>query len=199
MDIILATNNKHKVSEIKKILNFTNNRILTLAEVNFVEDMIEDGNSYYENAQIKVNAVRNRIKDGIILADDSGIEIDFLKGAPGLHSSRFMPELTQKQKNNEIVENMKNVKFEARGARFISVVCCSMPNGQSHFFKGTCEGHIASAIEGEDGFGFDPIFVPGGFDTTFGVLSSDVKNCISHRALSFLSTKNFIVKSGILQ
>lgn len=198
MDIILATNNKHKVSEIKSIINFSTNKILTLSDVSFSEEMIEDGGSYYENAQKKAFAVRNKIKNSIILADDSGLEIDFFQGAPGLHSARFMPELIQKDKNAEIIKNMKDVKLEARGARFLSVVCCSLPDGTSHFFKGVCEGRIADGISGKDGFGFDPIFIPAGFTQTFGILSSDIKNCISHRALGFITAKQFIVKTGLL-
>jgi len=198
MNIILATNNKHKIREISDILNFQRNRILTLSDIKFTEPMIENGHTYYDNARIKAQAVYNKIKDSVILADDSGLEIDYFNGAPGIHSARFMEGLTQFDKNREIVKKMSNLPVEKRAARFISVVCCILPEGESHFFKGICSGHIASDNIGDNGFGFDPIFIPTGFNATFGALSEDVKNTISHRALSFLEAKSFIVMSGIL-
>ncbi len=190
MNIIIATNNKHKVTEIKNILNFQVNKIVTLSDINFTDNLIEDGNTYYDNARIKAVGVYEKEKQSIILADDSGLEIDFLDGKPGIHSSRFLPELTQKEKNAEVLRYIGNMPLKHRRARFISVVCCIMPDGESHFFKGICEGSIADAIYGEEGFGYDPIFIPKGFNKTFGILSEDIKNHISHRAQSFLYTKS---------
>jgi XTP/dITP diphosphohydrolase len=198
MDIVLATNNEHKVMEINNILNFQQNRLLTLNDVNFNDEIIENGKTYFDNAKIKAMAVRNIIKDKIVIADDSGLEIDFFDGAPGLHSARFLNELTQKEKNQEVLKRLENVESEKRTAQFVSVVCCIMPDGDSHFFKGVCTGHISDKIYGSEGFGYDPIFIPTGFIKSFGVLSEDIKNTISHRAISFLKTKNFIVKSGVL-
>ncbi|MBP7652017.1 RdgB/HAM1 family non-canonical purine NTP pyrophosphatase [Candidatus Dependentiae bacterium] len=198
MEILIATNNNHKVKEIRAILNFSKNKIITLKEAGFNEDIEETGSTYYDNSRIKAVEVRKKIKDKIILADDSGLEIDFFDGAPGLHSARFLPSLSQKEKNKEVIERLKNVYVERRTAKFISVVCCILPDGESHFFKGVCSGHISFDIQGEEGFGYDPIFIPSGFNKTFGILSEDVKNTISHRASAFLQTKNFLVYTGLL-
>ncbi|HPN29869.1 MAG TPA: RdgB/HAM1 family non-canonical purine NTP pyrophosphatase [bacterium] len=198
MQIILATNNSHKTMEIKSILNFSFNKILTLNDAGFSGEIEENGQTYYDNSRIKALAVRNKISDKIILADDSGLEIDYFNGEPGLHSARFLPGLSQKEKNKEVLNRLKNIKPEKRSAKFVSVVCCILPDGESHFFKGVCQGHIAFHIQGEEGFGYDPIFVPSGFSKTFGTLSEDIKNVVSHRASAFSQTRNFLVYTGLL-
>jgi len=198
MDILIASNNAHKLEEIKNITNLKNNNIISLKDVNFNDEIIENGDTYYDNAKIKALAIKNKIKDTIILSDDSGLEINYFNGEPGLNSARFLNHLSQKEKNNEILERMKNVSIEERSAQFVSVVCCILPDGETHFFNGICSGHISTKIQGEEGFGYDPIFIPSGFLKSFGLLSSDIKNTISHRAKSFRKTLNFLVYSGLL-
>jgi len=199
MKIVLATNNNHKIEEIKSILNFKVNEILSLKDINFTDEIEELGQNYYENSRIKAEKIFEKIKNNIILSDDSGLEIEYFNNEPGVYSARFMPELTQKEKNKEIIKRMSELKdINLRAARFISVVCCILPNGSLHFFKGICNGHIAFEIQGENGFGYDPIFIPLGFNKSFGALSIDIKNTISHRAQSFNLTKEFIVKSNFI-
>jgi XTP/dITP diphosphohydrolase len=198
MEIILATNNQHKVEEINLILNFHNNKLLTLNDINFHNDIIENGSTYNENSNIKADTIFKKITEKkIILADDSGLEIDFLDGAPGLHSARWGGKnLPQIEKNNKILEILKDT--DNRKAKFISVVCCITPAGKTNYFKGVCEGNIIKSQKGNEGFGYDPIFIPNGFTKTFAELSGDIKNYISHRAIAFNLVKKHLIYSGLL-
>jgi len=199
MDIVITTNNNNKYREIVSILNFKQSRVLSLKDIDFNDKIIEDGQTYYDNARKKAQAIREKIQDKIILADDSGLEISALNNAPGVISARYLNGLSQKEKNAEIIKKLEKIDKLKRNAKFLCVVCLIMPDGESHFFNGVCEGHIAEEIQGERGFGYDPIFIPSGFLKTFGVLSEDIKNTISHRAIAFTRAKNFIVRSGLLE
>lgn len=119
----------------------------------------------------------------ITVADDSGLEVDYLDGAPGIYSARFAGEGATDDKNNEkLLQLMKDVPFEQRTARFVSVITMVFPDGKSVVARGTVEGHLAYELKGERGFGYDPMFIPEGYSETMGEISGEEKNRISHRA-----------------
>ena len=181
--IILASNNKHKIQEIKAKLELLNIDILSQSESGYNIDVEENGTTFAENAAIKAKALYEIIKKPVI-ADDSGLEVDLLDGAPGVYSARFCgPDATDKDKYNKILELLKDVNdIEKRAARFKCVICYIDERGKEHFFEGACEGTISFEPKGDGDFGYDPIFLVG--DRTFAEMSEEEKNKISHRGLA---------------
>lgn len=185
MKIILSTSNPHKIEEISKIVR----------DVEWIPKDLkveEDGQTFEENAIKK--AKRAYELYGPAVADDSGLEIYALDNFPGVHSARFMAGMDYFAKNSRILEMMKDIPLEKRGARFVCVVVYY--DGTPHIFKGVVEGSIAFGIRGENGFGYDPIFIPNGFDKTFGELTPSEKNSISHRAKAFRKLSLFLEGKG---
>ncbi len=179
MKFILATSNAHKIKEIKKILK--NNGCDAEFEARAF-DVVEDGETYEENALKKAKHAYE--ESGIpSVADDSGLEIDALKGMLGIHSARFMEGRPYTEKNAEILRLMKDVPQEKRTARFICVVVYY--DGTARYFRGVVEGKIAKEAKGKEGFGYDPIFIPNGYKETMAQLGQEIKNKISHRAKAF--------------
>ena len=178
MEICLASNNQHKIEELKQLLG---NHILlkTLSEIGCNEDIEETGSSFEENSKIKSDFVYNKFKINC-LSDDSGLEIDALGGRPGVFSARYSGIHGDHPSNiRKVLEELKGV--ENRAARFRTVISLNL-EGETIQFDGVVEGKINFGPAGTDGFGYDPIFIPSGYETTFAQMSSDEKNKISHRA-----------------
>ena len=187
-DIIFATKNKGKIKEIKNILGDKFN-VKSIEEVGIFDDILEDGNTFEENAIKKATEITKKTGE-IVLADDSGLEIDFLNKAPGVYSSRYMGENTPYEiKNKKILELLKDVKKDDRTARFVSVIAMAMPNEEPIITKGILEGTIAYEISGENGFGYDPIFYISHLKKTSAELSLKEKNEISHRGKALYEMK----------
>ena len=192
--ILLATSNKGKLNEIKQILgNMANIKFYTLSDVKSETfDVEENGSTFRENAFIKAKAYAEKF-GFVTLADDSGLEIDYLKGAPGVKSARYAG-IGAKDSDlyNKVLKELKDVVPEQRTARFKCSICLYDPKDSSSIFsEGTCEGAIATKPSGENGFGYDPIFIPFGYEPkTIAELESEIKNSISHRGRALLALKS---------
>ncbi len=190
MRIVFATGNKDKMREVRKILGGLDAEILSMKEAGVFEDVVEDGSSFAENAAIKASAIYELLekkdpteaKETVVLADDSGLEIDFLGGEPGIYSARYLGKDTPyTEKNSIILDRLKDVPDEERSARFVCAIAACLPGGKNISTLGKMEGRIAYKIAGENGFGYDPIFFLPEYGRTSAELSEDEKNAISHR------------------
>ncbi|MCK4404103.1 MAG: XTP/dITP diphosphatase [candidate division Zixibacteria bacterium] len=194
MKIVLATNNKHKIREIKNILADLSVEILTLEDFTGFPKVEETGKTFEENAIIKAKAI-SRFTRLPSLADDSGLEVDALDGAPGILSSRFAGEHCSFEDNNrKLLHLMEDIPWERRGARFICVVALAKDPNHILTVKGEVKGFITLEERGENGFGYDPIFYLPHLNKTFAQLSLEEKNRISHRAQAFVKAKELIQK-----
>jgi len=194
MRIVLATNNKHKIREIKNILAGLSVEILTLEDFTGFPKVEETGKTFEENAIIKAKAI-SRFTRLPSLADDSGLEVDALDGAPGVLSSRFAGEHCSFQDNNrKLLHLMENVPWERRGSTFVCVVALAKDLNHIVTVKGEVKGIITLEEKGESGFGYDPIFHLPHLNKTFAQLSLEEKNRISHRAQAFAKAKELIQK-----
>lgn len=180
MNIVLATNNPHKVKEYKRILAPINCNILTLDDLNIVDDAEETGNTFNENSLIKACSIA-KYTNCVIISDDSGIIIDAMKDELGVHSKRFLPSLDYKGKMSAILNRLEG---KTRTSRFICVITLLNFKDKPIQFEGICEGHISDSIKGSNGFGYDPIFIPNNQSETMAQMSEEKKNLISHRALA---------------
>ncbi|MCR5031256.1 MAG: XTP/dITP diphosphatase [Lachnospiraceae bacterium] len=179
--IIFATGNEGKVREIRAILADTPYHVITMKEAGIDLDIREDGATFTANAVIKAKAVA-AVTDHIVLADDSGLEIDYLHGEPGVLSARYMGKDTSYDiKNNNLIERLSGVAEEDRSARFVCAVAACLPDKTILTTVGTMEGRIAHAIKGTNGFGYDPIFFLPAYGCTSAEISPEEKNAISHR------------------
>ena len=178
--LVFATNNTHKLSEVQSILN-TNYEIISLKELDCFEDIPETANTLEGNALLKAKYIYDKFKIACI-ADDTGLEIDALGGEPGVFSARYAGENNDAQKNMEKVLNLLG-KNNNRTARFRTVIAL-IYDEKNVFFEGKIEGNIALQPKGNSGFGYDPIFVPVGYNLSFAELGVDEKNKISHRAIA---------------
>lgn len=180
MKLLIASNNAHKIREIKEILGDLFDEILSLREAGVSADPEETGETFEENARIKAEAIL-QLTGCAALADDSGLEVDALGGAPGVHSARY----TGNHDDSDLDRRkflMKNLEGEEhRTARFVSAICCVFPNGDVLRARGTCEGRIATYMKGENGFGYDAMFIADGEDRTMAEMTHEEKNEISHR------------------
>ena len=188
MDIIFATNNEHKLKEIRHVLG-DSFRLLSLKDISFEEDIPEDEPTLEGNALFKARYVHKRTGMDVF-ADDTGLEIDALGGRPGVHSARFAGEKKDSDANIEKVLNLIKDTHNRR-ARFKTVIALIF-NSNEYVFDGTVAGTIITEKRGESGFGYDPVFVPEGNDLTFAEMSLDKKNTISHRARAFGKLKEFL-------
>ncbi len=179
--ILFATTNKNKLREAGEILSEQGYEILSLKDVGVDLDVAEDGKTFEENAIIKAKAY-SKAAGMPVLADDSGLEVDYLDKAPGIYSARFLGEDTSYEvKNKYIIEKLANARGSERSARFICAVCLAMPDGRYVTATGKVEGEIAYKPAGENGFGYDPIFFVPEYGKTTAELSPEKKNEISHR------------------
>ncbi len=190
---VLASQNKHKAEEIKQILG-PGFEIKTMEEVGLSNfEIIEDGNTFEENAAKKAAAVFNKINMPVI-ADDSGLCVDFLGGAPGIHTARFAGENASDNDNiNKLLYELKNVSFEKRTAKFVCVIAFienSLDNLK--YFRGECSGFILNERRGCSGFGYDPVFYYKKYDKTLAELGEDIKNTVSHRYKALKAFSDFL-------
>ena len=175
-DLVFATHNAHKLEELRAIIKDYN--ILGLNDINCHEDIVEDADTLDGNAKIKADYVTNNYHIDCF-ADDTGLEVDALDGAPGIYSARYAGEGCSYQDNvNKLLEALEGI--ENRKARFRTVIALNL-NGKQYTFEGKVEGIITTEQHGEKGFGYDPIFLPDGFEETFAEMAMEVKNQISHR------------------
>lgn len=178
--VLIATNNSGKVKEFKKILSRLSIELISLGEVVSGFEIEETGKTFKENAILKAGECS--CKTGFLtIADDSGLEIDALGGKPGVYSARFFGDVSQEEKNQKILEMMKDIPKEKRTARFVCVIAIVTPKGEIKTTEGIMEGKIAFEVRGVNNFGYDPIFIPEGFTKTNAELTIEEKNKISHR------------------
>ncbi len=179
LKLVVATGNKNKLKEIQEILPTFD--LVTMKEIGFNEEIVEDGKTFEENALIKARAVWKYCK-GLVMADDSGLEIDFLNKEPGIYSARYMGENTSyKIKNENLISRLNGVEGNDRSARFVAVIVCILPTGEEIIVRDTMEGIISYEAKGENGFGYDPILFLPEYQKTSAELSDEEKNKISHR------------------
>ena len=186
--IIFATGNEHKMAEIRMILEDLGVKILSQKEAGITADIVEDGTTFEENALIKATGIAEAAKaipgyeDAVVLADDSGLEIDYLNKEPGIYSARYMGEDTSYDiKNQALLDRLEGVADEHRTARFVCAIAAAFPDGRTEVVRGTMEGIIGHEILGENGFGYDPIFYLPEYGCTSAQLSPEKKNALSHR------------------
>jgi XTP/dITP diphosphohydrolase len=181
LEIVAATRNEGKLKEFRELLAGLPIRLLTVADFPGIPEVAENGNTFAENARLKAEAMA--AETGLIaVADDSGLEVDALQGAPGVRSARFAGEPGDDRKNNEkLLELLRGVPPERRTARFRCLIAIAVPGEETYFSDGTCEGYIGLAPRGTNGFGYDPLFLVPEFDRTFAELDPEEKNRISHR------------------
>lgn len=180
--IIVATGNQNKMKEIREIIKRDDIEFVSLKDDGLQDiEIVEDGKTFEENAVIKAKTIADITKN-IVIADDSGLEVDYLDKAPGVYSARYMGEDTPYTiKNNHIIDLLKDAKGEERSARFVCVISCVMPDGETFTTRGTIEGRIGYEEKGENGFGYDPIFYLPERGCTTAELPPEQKNEISHR------------------
>ena len=186
--IIFATGNKNKMIEIRMILADLGCKILSQKEAGIQADVVEDGQTFEENALIKATTIADiarkmpEYKNAVVLADDSGLEIDALNKEPGIYSARYMGEDTSYDiKNQALIDRLEGVPDEKRTARFVCAIAAALPDGSTEVVRGTMEGRIGYEITGENGFGYDPIFYLPQFGFSSAELEPEKKNELSHR------------------
>ena len=186
--IVFSTHNENKLKEIKKILS-DKFKILGLSDLNWDDEIIESGKTLAQNAYIKASFI-NKSYNIDCFADDTGLEINSLNGEPGVYSARYAGDECSSEKNIEKVLNSLSNK-KCRKAVFKTVICLIL-NNEKHFFEGKVYGSISTKIIGKQGFGYDPIFIPDGFNKTFSQMSMNEKNRISHRAIAVEKLSKFL-------
>lgn len=208
--IVAATKNKHKIVEIEAILKDFGMHIITRDEAGVPGDfeVEENGTTFEENSYLKASQIM-KICGEITIADDSGLVVDCLQGAPGVYSARFAafpgiwPEegdpgddSDDGENNRKLQRLIEDIPYEERTARFVSVITMVFPDGSSIVARGEVEGHLLTEERGSCGFGYDPMFVPEGYDRTFGELSGEIKNRISHRAKALAALRKKLDEIG---
>lgn len=193
--IIFATHNEGKLREIREILSDLEVEIVSLKEVGIHSDIDENGTSFEENAMIKAKEIAKLI-DGIIIADDSGLEVDALNKEPGIYSARYMGEETSYDiKNTSIIDRLEGVDDSGRTARFVCAIACITPEGEVFTARGTIEGQIGYEIISGNGFGYDPIFYVPRYEKNLSQLTLEEKNKISHRGNALRKLKELLKKN----
>lgn len=192
--IIFATGNADKMKEIREIYADINADIVSMKEAGVFVEVEENGTTFEENALIKARAIAEKCGE-IVMADDSGLEIDALNKEPGIYSARYMGEDTSYHiKNENLIKRLEGVPDEKRTARFVCAVACVTPSGESKVVRGTIEGRIGYQEAGENGFGYDPIFVVPEYGCTSAELTREQKNNISHRGNALRAIKDDVMK-----
>ena len=194
IEIVLATKNANKTKEIAEIVHPIVVKSLDEAKVEIDLSAVEDGDSYEENAVKKARKVREHVT-GIVVADDSGLEIKALGGAPGIHSARFGGEgLTDKDRCALVLKKLEGIPEGEREARFVCVAVVLFPDERLETFYGTCSGTIATSPAGTSGFGYDPVFYLPGLGKTMAELATHEKHRISHRGIAFRKLRDFLLR-----
>lgn len=200
--IIFATGNKNKMIEIRMILADLGCKILSQKEAGIQADVVEDGQTFEENALIKATTIADiarkmpEYRNAVVLADDSGLEIDALNKEPGIYSARYMGEDTSYDiKNQALIDRLEGVPDEKRTARFVCAIAAALPDGSTEVVRGTMEGRIGYEITGENGFGYDPIFYLPQFGCSSAELEPEKKNELSHRGEGLAKCAKYWKKS----
>ena len=194
--LIFATGNEGKMKEVREILADTGYEILSMKEAGIDLEIIEDGTTFEENAIIKAKAVMEASGE-LTLADDSGLEIDYLNKEPGIYSARYMGEDTPYEvKNANLLERLKGVEKDKRTARFVCAIAAVLPNKEVLTTRGTIEGYIGEKPVGKNGFGYDPIFYVEEYGCSTAELSMEQKNELSHRGKALRAVKEELKKKG---
>jgi len=190
--IVLATRNQGKIKEVRDILRDLDIEILTLDDFASAPDVVEDGETFFENALKKARAV-SELTGKDVIADDSGLEVDILGGKPGVFSSRYSgPDATDESNICKLLEELREVPEEKRGACFRCIIVLYRPQGDYRVFEDKLRGRISLRPEGQNGFGYDPIFYVPEIGMTVAQMSSDMKNRISHRGKAVLALKKYL-------
>ena len=190
--IIFATSNEGKMKEVRSILEDLGMEVLSMKEAGIQVDVVEDGTTFEENAVIKATEIAKACGE-IVLADDSGLEIDFLNKEPGIYSARYMGEDTSYAiKNQNLIDRLEGVEDEKRTARFVCAIAAAFPDGTVEVIRGTIEGRIGYEEKGANGFGYDPIFYVPEYGCTTAELSLEQKNEASHRGKALRLMKEII-------
>ena len=188
--VVLASNNEHKLVEFRDILKTLNIEVISLKEAGIEIEVEEDGETFEENSYKKASEVKKLTKHAVI-SDDSGLEVYSLDLKPGVYSARFAGEnATDDENNTKLLNEMKNIPDQKRGARFVTVITLITPDNEKIVVRGEVRGKIGDKLYGENGFGYDPLFIPDGYEKSFGELSSDEKNSMSHRGRALLNLKS---------
>ena len=194
MKLLIASNNAHKIKEIKAIVGDYFEEVLSLREAGVDVDVEETGVTFAENAQIKAEAILN-LTGFAALVDDSGLMVDALGGEPGVYSARYAGQHGDDHANNmKMIEKMQDVPKGKRGAQFVSSIALARPGQPIVITTGICRGEVTFEPRGNGGFGYDPYFLPEGMTQTFAELSSEIKNAISHRAKALEALKNVLAE-----
>ncbi|MBC2054965.1 XTP/dITP diphosphatase [Listeria booriae] len=180
--LVIATNNSGKAKEFEKLFGAHGIEILTLADFKEIGEIEETGTTFAENAALKAETVAQKINQ-VVIGDDSGLIVDALNGAPGVYSARYAGNQHNDADNNEkLLKELTDVPASARQARFHCTLAVAFPGEETQFFTGECEGSILAAPQGENGFGYDPLFYLASFDKSMAEIPPEEKNKISHRA-----------------
>ena len=192
-ELLIATGNAGKLREIRSLLGDLSLTLLSLADFPTIEEVPETGSTFAENAALKAFGYA-RQSAVLTLADDSGLEVDALAGAPGVRSARYLGEhVSYADRITALLTAVKDVESDGRSARFVCALSIASPNQEMLYStQATCEGRIADAPRGSGGFGYDPVFMPRGFTQTFGQLPAAIKNEISHRGRALVKARQFI-------
>jgi len=194
IDLVIATRNKKKLGEIRELLADLDFNVMPVGDFPDIREVEEDGSTFEENARKKAVEV-GRITKKLTLADDSGLEIDYLDGKPGIHSARFAGEkATDDDRNQKVLDLLRGVSKPERTARFRCAIAIVSPDGQVETVVGTCKGEIALEPRGSAGFGYDPLFLIPEYGKTYAELGQEKKNQISHRALALVKAKELLQK-----
>lgn len=196
--MIFATGNENKMKEIREILGALPLEILSMKEAGVSADIVEDGKTFEKNALIKARAIC-KLAGEMVLADDSGLEIDYLNKEPGIYSARYMGEDTSYHiKNKSLIDRLEGVPDEKRTARFVCAIAAVFPDGKELVVRGTVEGIIGYEEKGENGFGYDPIFYLPERGCTTAELPPEEKNSISHRGNALRLMKELLERERLL-
>lgn len=183
--LVVASNNQHKIEEIKSILSKYNIEVISMKEAGLDIEIEENGITFMENAYIKASEIYKLLKGYMVLSDDSGLMVDALGGAPGVYSARFAGEHGNSKKNNEkLLEMLKGKSKEERGAKFVCAMVLIINEDKIIKVQGEVNGIITEEYKGGGGFGYDPLFYIPKYDMTFSEMGSEIKNSISHRAVA---------------
>ncbi len=192
MKLIIASNNKHKITEIKTIIGEWFESVLSQSEAGFFDEVEETGATFSENSYIKASAIAEKFEGYGVIADDSGLMVDALDGAPGVYSARYCGVHGNDKANNDLL--LKNLENEDdRTARFVSAITLILPSGKVLSTEGRVEGVIIREPRGNGGFGYDPLFLSTELNKTFGEATAEEKNLISHRARALNSLRSLLL------
>ena len=192
-EVIIATKNAGKAKEFEHIFSQYHIAVKSLLDFEEIEDIVEDGETFEENALIKARAIAKQFNQ-VVIADDSGLEVDALHGRPGVYSARYAGEGRDDQANiKKVLSELEGIPTEQRGARFVCALALVTPEGEESVVRGTCEGQILTECLGSEGFGYDPIFYLPELEKTMAQIPKHQKNVLSHRADAFAKLQTILM------